>query len=67
MPKMKTNKAASKRFTLTASGRVKRPTGGANHFMGNKRPNRLRRLRKNGLVTTAFEDRVLALFPYGLK
>jgi large subunit ribosomal protein L35 len=67
MPKMKTNRAAAKRFKITASGRVRRPTGGANHFMGNKRPNRLRRLRKNGLVHEAFEDRVLALFPYGLK
>jgi len=67
MPKMKTNRAAAKRFTLTASGKVKRPTGGANHFMGCKRPNRLRRLRKNNLVHPSFQDRVLAMFPYGLK
>lgn len=67
MPKMKTNKAAAKRFKITASGRVRRPTGGANHFMGNKRPNRLRRLRKNSLVHSAMEHRVLQMFPYGLK
>ena len=67
MPKMTTNRAAAKRFKLTASGKVKRPGGGANHFMGNKRPNRLRRLRKNVMVTTAMEKRILAMFPYGLK
>ena len=67
MPKMKTNKAAAKRFKITATGRVRRPKGGANHFMGNKRPNRLRRLRKNDMVHTAMEGRVLQLFPYALK
>jgi large subunit ribosomal protein L35 len=67
MPKMKTNRAAAKRFKISANGRVRRPKGGANHFMGNKRPNRLRRLRKNDMVDRAMEDRVLQLFPYGLK
>lgn len=67
MPKMKTNRAAAKRFKLTANGHVRRPKGGANHFMGNKRPNRLRRLRKNALVHKSFEKRVRAMFPYGLK
>jgi large subunit ribosomal protein L35 len=67
MPKMKTNKAAAKRFKITATGRVRRPKGGANHFMGNKRPNRLRRLRKNDMVHSAMEGRVLQLFPYALK
>ncbi len=67
MPKMKTKKAAAKRFTITASGRVRRPKGGASHFMGGKRPNRLRRLRKNDMVHPAMEKRVLSFFPYGLK
>jgi large subunit ribosomal protein L35 len=67
MPKMKTNRAAAKRFKITASGRVSRPKGGASHFMGSKRPNRLRRLRKNAILHSSFEDRILKLFPYGLK
>jgi large subunit ribosomal protein L35 len=67
MPKMKTNRAAAKRFKISASGRVRRPKGGANHFMGSKRPNRLRRLRKNDMVHEALEKRVLQMFPYGLK
>jgi large subunit ribosomal protein L35 len=67
MPKMKTNRAAAKRFKITGTGRVRRPKGGANHFMANKRPNRLRRLRKNDMVDTAMEHRVKQMFPYGLK
>ena len=67
MPKMKTNRAAAKRFTMTASGRIRRPKGGASHFMGGKRPNRLRRLRKNDLVDRSMEDRILQFFPYGIK
>lgn len=67
MPKMKTNRAAAKRFKITASGKVRRPSGGASHFMGSKRPNRLRRLRKNDMVHSSFQERILNLFPYGLK
>lgn len=66
MPKMKTNRVVVKRFKITATGRVRRPKGGKNHCMGNKRPNRLRRLRKNDMVHPAMEGRVLQLFPYGL-
>ncbi|MFO0628731.1 MAG: 50S ribosomal protein L35 [Polyangiales bacterium] len=65
MPKMKTNKAAAKRFRISGSGRVRRPKCGANHFMGNKNSTRLRRLRKNDMVDGSFEKRILILFPYG--
>ena len=67
MPKMKTNRAAAKRFKITASGKVRRSKGGASHFMGSKRPARLRRLRKNDMVHSAMEGRVLQLLPYGTK
>jgi large subunit ribosomal protein L35 len=65
MPKMKTNRAAAKRFTLTGTGRVRCPSGGASHFMNGKSSRRLRRLRKNGMVDKAMEKRVQRLFPYG--
>ena len=67
MPKMKTNRAAAKRFNISASGKVRRSKGGASHFMGSKRPNRLRRLRQNDMVDKSFQKRILILFPYGLK
>ena len=36
MPKLKTNKAASKRFKITGSGRVRRSKSGCNHNMQEK-------------------------------
>lgn len=66
MPKMKTNRAARKRFGMTAKGHVKRAACGASHFMACKRPNRLRRLQKTTLVGDAFEKRIKLLFPYGI-
>ena len=65
MPKMKTNRAAAKRFKITGKGRVRRPkTGGQHGFMGKSRKRR-RRLRNNDMVEKALEKRVKILLPYG--
>jgi large subunit ribosomal protein L35 len=60
---MKTNKPASKRFKVTGSGRVRRPSCGGQHGMIGKSRRRRRRLRDNALVSTAFEKRVKLLLP----
>jgi large subunit ribosomal protein L35 len=65
MPKMKTNKAAAKRFKVTGSGRVRRPKQGGNHGMQEKSRKRLRRLRQNDMVDTTMEKHVKRLLPYG--
>jgi large subunit ribosomal protein L35 len=65
MPKMKTNRAAAKRFKVTGSGRVKRSKAGGNHMMQEKSRKRLRRLRKNDMVDKSFEKRIKLLLPYG--
>lgn len=65
MPKMKTNKAASKRFRVSGTGRVKRPKAGGNHGMQEKSRKRLRRLRKNDMVHETMEKHVKRLLPYG--
>jgi large subunit ribosomal protein L35 len=65
MPKMKTNRAAAKRFKVTGSGRVRRPKGGAQHNMIGKSRSRRRRLRDNDMVDKALEKRVKILLPYG--
>jgi large subunit ribosomal protein L35 len=65
MPKMKTNRAAAKRFRFTGSGRVRRTKSGLNHMMQEKSRKRLRRLRKNDIVDSALEKRVKLLLPYG--
>ena len=65
MPKMKTNRAAAKRFRVTGSGRIRRSKSGLNHMMQEKSRKRLRRLRKNDIVDSALEKRVKLLLPYG--
>jgi large subunit ribosomal protein L35 len=65
MPKMKTKKAAAKRFRVTGKGRVRRPKAGGNHGMQEKSRKRLRRLRQNDTVHTSMEKHVKRLLPYG--
>jgi len=65
MPKMKTNKAAKKRFRISGSGRVRRPKAGGNHGMQEKSRKRLRRLRQNDMVHKSMEKHVKRLLPYG--
>jgi large subunit ribosomal protein L35 len=65
MPKMKTNRAAAKRFRITGSGKVRRAKGGAQHMFIGKSRKRRRRLRDNDIVSPALEQRVKLLLPYG--
>src|SRR5208337_873326 len=65
MPKMKTKKAASKRFHVTGGGRVRRSKCGGNHGMQEKSRKRIRRLRNNDTVHAALERHVKRLLPYG--
>jgi large subunit ribosomal protein L35 len=51
-PKMKSSRAAKKRFSLTASGKVKYKKKGLRHGMCNKNRKQKRNLRKAGLMTT---------------
>jgi large subunit ribosomal protein L35 len=64
MPKMKTNRAAAKRFRATGSGKVRRGKAGASHLMRGKPAKRLRKLRKNAIVDGADEKSVKRLLPY---
>jgi large subunit ribosomal protein L35 len=64
MPKMKTNRAAAKRFRVTGSGKIRRSKSGLNHGMQEKSKKRLRRLRKNDMVDSTMEVRVKLLLPY---
>ena len=66
MPKMKTKRAAAKRFKVTGSGRVRRSTAGKQHRMRGKPANRLRRLKKNSMVHPSDEARIKRLLPHEL-
>ena len=65
MPKMKSNRAAKKRFRLSGTGKVRRAKGGANHGLSNKNRKRLRRLRDNDMVDSTFQKRIKIMLPYG--
>lgn len=52
MPKMKTKKAAAKRFTLTASGKVKYKKMNLRHILTKKSSKRKRKLRRPGYVAS---------------
>jgi large subunit ribosomal protein L35 len=64
MPKMKTNRAARKRFRKTGSGKIRRARSGHKHLMRGKNASRLRRLRKRALVDDRDEKKVKEILPY---
>lgn len=65
MPKMKTNRAAAKRFKFTASGRARRRKAFHNHILTKKSMNRKRNMRHGIMVAEADLKEVKALMPYG--
>lgn len=58
MPKIRTKRAAAKRFKLTATGKIKRKKAFANHIFTKKTTKRKRNLRKSTLVARADKSRV---------
>lgn len=64
MMKLKTNKAAAKRFKKTKSGKFKRFQQGTRHLKGSKSPKRVRNLRQGTLVSESEEARVRRMMPY---
>ena len=65
MPKMKTNRAARKRFRYTGGGKVRRNHANKSHILTKKARKRKRRLRQSGLVDSANVKQVARLLPYG--
>jgi len=61
MPKMKSSRAASKRFRLTGSGKIRRSKAYASHILTKKSTKRKRNLRKNGLIARSDEKRIKVL------
>ena len=53
MPKMKTNRGATKRFIKTGSGRLKFRRANRNHLLTKKPTKRKRHLRSPGTVSAA--------------
>ena len=64
MPKMKTRRAAAKRFTVTGSGEFKRNKAFKRHILEKKSPKRKRNMRKAALITAADHERVKRMLLY---
>jgi len=65
MPKLKTRKAAKKRFRFTGKGRIKRSKSSKRHILTKKSGKRKMGLRKSDLVSKTQEKSIKKLMPYG--
>jgi len=64
MPKMKSNRAAAKRFKTTGSGKIVRNRANASHILTKKTTKRKRNLRKSALVHSTNRRQLERLLPY---
>ena len=65
MPKLKTNKAAKKRYSLTATGKVKRTTANRRHLLANKTKRQKMTARHGSYADKTCENTIKKLLPYG--
>ena len=64
MPKMKTSRAAAKRFKLTGTGKLKRAKAYKSHILTKKDTKRTRRLRAGGYADATNVDAIRRMIPY---
>lgn len=58
MPKMKTHKGLKKRVRLTGGGKLRYKKSNKGHLLSGKSGNRLRRLRKPGLLPASLTNKI---------
>ena len=64
MPKIKTNRAAAKRFKVTGTGKLKRNKAYKRHILTKKSTKTKRNLRKATLVDASNEKQMKKILPY---
>ena len=64
MAKLKTKKAAAKRFKVTASGKLKRSKAYKSHILTKKTTKRKRHLRKATMTDSTNEKVMKKILPY---
>ena len=65
MPKIKTNRAAAKRFRKTGTGKIVYNKSFASHLLTKKSTKRKRSLRKGGIVNKTNAKAIKLLLPNG--
>jgi large subunit ribosomal protein L35 len=64
MPKIKTNRAAAKRFKVTGTGKIKRRRANLRHILSTKTRKRKRRIKRAAIVDGANAYSIRRLIPY---
>jgi large subunit ribosomal protein L35 len=64
MPKMKTNRAAAKRFKATGAGKIKRNRAYARHLLTSKTTKQKRGLRSKAIADPTNVKSIKKLLPY---
>ena len=64
MPKLKTNRAAAKRFTKTGTGMLKRNNAYKRHILTKKTTKKKRDLRKQAMMDKTNEKVMKKILPY---
>ena len=65
MPKLKTNKAAKKRYSYTAKGKVKRTTANGRHRLATKTSRQKMSRKVNAYADDTCKAGIKKLLPYG--
>jgi len=64
MPKLKTKRAAAKRFKVTGTGKLKRNKANKSHILTKKTTKRKRGLRKAAMTDKTNEKNMKKILPY---
>ena len=64
MPKIKSKKAAVKRFKVTANGKILRRRAFGSHLLTHKSSSRKRRLKQKALISKGQRDTIKRIIPY---
>lgn len=64
-PKLKTHKGASKRFKITATGKIKRRKAYKSHLLTKKSAKRKKELKKATFCSPCESSSIKKLLPYG--
>ena len=64
MPKLKTKRAAAKRFRVTGGGKIKRNKAFKSHLLSSKGKKRKRHLRQGTTVAEVEQKNIRKLIPY---
>ena len=64
MPKMKTSRAAAKRFKLTGTGKLKRNKASRRHILTKKTTKNKRNLRKAAMMDASNVKQMKKILPY---